>query len=95
MKISGTEYEKVMRLVQDHLDTADSPTPSADATESAVDPEEAKLIEEMVRRVEELPDVREDVVEDIRARIADGTYKINSAAVAELMLRRCRADRLK
>ena len=95
MKISGIEYEKVMRLVQDHLDAADSPTAATDLPDAALDPEETKLIEEMVRRVEEMPDVREDVVEDIRARIADGTYKINSAAVAELMLRRSRADRLK
>ena len=95
MKISDTEFEKVMRLIQERLDAADTQNSNTDSADVVLDPEEAKLVEEMVRRVEELPDVREDLVEDIRARIADGTYKINSAAVAELILRRAKADRLK
>lgn len=48
---------------------------------------QARELREARRALEALPDVREDKVADIRARIAAGTYRIDAAAIADKMIR--------
>jgi len=42
-----------------------------------------------------IPDIREDIVEDIKRRIESGEYKISGEDVAEMMMRRRAADRIR
>lgn len=43
----------------------------------------------------DVPEIREDVVEDLRERIQRGEYKIDGREVADMMLRRLRADKIR
>ncbi len=56
-------------------------------------------LEQGIRVAEEalasVPDVRESVVEDLRRRINSGEYKISGEEVADMMLRRRAADRIR
>ena len=42
-----------------------------------------------------VPDIREDFVNDLKERIAKGEYKISGAEVAEMMIRRLEADKIR
>jgi anti-sigma28 factor (negative regulator of flagellin synthesis) len=42
-----------------------------------------------------VPDVREDLVSDLKKRIEKGNYKITGDEIAEMMLRRLAADRIR
>ncbi len=54
---------------------------------------------EEVQRVKDLldesPDVREDLVQAIKARIESGTYHVSGEDIADLMVRRAFADTIK
>jgi len=43
----------------------------------------------------EVPDVREDVVGELKARVDRGDYKVTGDEIAEMMLRRLAADRIR
>ena len=43
----------------------------------------------------EAPDVREDLVQELRERIQRGEYNISADEIAEMMLRRLAADRIR
>lgn len=45
--------------------------------------------------LKDIPDIREDIVEDLRKRIANGEYKVSGEDVADMMMRRRAADRLR
>lgn len=45
--------------------------------------------------LESVPDVREDVVNEIKARIERGEYKVDPEEVGEMMIRRMRADKIR
>jgi negative regulator of flagellin synthesis FlgM len=45
--------------------------------------------------LKQIPDVREDVVEDLRRRIESGEYQVSGEDVADMMMRRRAADRLR
>lgn len=42
-----------------------------------------------------IPDVREDLVADLKAKIERGEYSVSGEDVAEMMLRRMRADSIR
>lgn len=42
-----------------------------------------------------VPDTRDDIVEDLRKRIAEGEYKVSGEDVADMMMRRRAADRIR
>jgi anti-sigma28 factor (negative regulator of flagellin synthesis) len=42
-----------------------------------------------------VPDVRESLVRDLRERIERGEYKVSAEEIAEMMLRRLAADRMR
>lgn len=41
----------------------------------------------------DVPDIREDIVNDLKERISKGEYKIDGKEVADMMLRRLKADK--
>lgn len=45
--------------------------------------------------LESIPDVRADVVESLKKRIAEGTYKVTGEEIADMMVRRRLADRIR
>jgi flagellar biosynthesis anti-sigma factor FlgM len=45
--------------------------------------------------VEALPDVREDLVQALKARVEAGTYHVSSDEIADLMIRRTWADSMR
>ncbi|MCC6484822.1 MAG: flagellar biosynthesis anti-sigma factor FlgM [Armatimonadetes bacterium] len=54
-----------------------------------------EAIEVAMKAMEEVPDVREDVVADLKARIESGQYKVAGEDVADMMIRRMKADRIR
>jgi flagellar biosynthesis anti-sigma factor FlgM len=42
-----------------------------------------------------IPDTREEIIENIRKRIEAGEYKVNGEDVADMMMRRRAADRIR
>jgi len=58
--------------------------PSGDSVELST---EAKIMQEAVKVLETLPDVREEKVEQIKQQIADGTYEIDSKKISEKMIK--------
>ena len=47
---------------------------------------EAKIMQEAIKVLETLPDVREEKVAQIRERIEEGTYQVDGRKVAEKMI---------
>lgn len=45
--------------------------------------------------LKEIPDTRDEIVEELRKRIEGGDYKVSGEDVAEMMMRRRAADRLR
>ncbi|MCE5321884.1 flagellar biosynthesis anti-sigma factor FlgM [bacterium] len=43
----------------------------------------------------DVPDIREDIVNKLKDQIAKGEYKIDGKEVAEMMIRRLEADRIR
>jgi flagellar biosynthesis anti-sigma factor FlgM len=46
-------------------------------------------------KLAELPEVREDIVAALKARVDSGTYNVSSEEIADLMVRRAYADRIR
>jgi negative regulator of flagellin synthesis FlgM len=42
-----------------------------------------------------VPDVREDIVASLKEKIQNGTYKVSSEEIADMMIRRLSADRIR
>ena len=59
---------------------------------SPVEQAEARHVAEIVDKE---PEVREDVVASLRARIESGGYQVSGEQIAEMMVRRCLADRVR
>ncbi|MCF8127234.1 MAG: flagellar biosynthesis anti-sigma factor FlgM [Deltaproteobacteria bacterium] len=57
--------------------------PSGDSVELST---EAKIMQEAIKVLGTLPDVREEKVEQIKQQIADGTYEIDSKKISEKMI---------
>ena len=45
--------------------------------------------------LESVPDVRSEVVEELKKRISSGEYNVSGEEIAEMMLRRLRADKVR
>ena len=108
MRVSGEEVLRVSKLgpdgvisVMGNVSTAParrggSQLPAASEFvlyhPASADKAEARRVAEMV---EKEPDVREDVVASLRARIESGGYQVSGEQIAEMMVRRCLADRVR
>jgi flagellar biosynthesis anti-sigma factor FlgM len=45
--------------------------------------------------LESIPDIRMDLVEPLKKAIEEGTYKVSGADIADMMIRRRQADRIR
>ncbi len=49
--------------------------------------EQARLLASSLEAVEQAPDIRAEVVQELRAQVNDGTYRVNVNQIAARMLR--------
>lgn len=50
-------------------------------------------IESATAALQDVPDIREDIVSDLKARISAGEYVVSGEEVADMLLRRLKADK--
>ena len=63
-----------------------------DSLPKSVEPDAAEVAK-VVEMVKNAPDVRDDIVMQLKERIESGEYKISGEEITEMMIRRMRADR--
>ena len=87
MKISQEQLNIVLEGKANTLDAA-----KVDA--AVIRLTDAELIKEMVKKVERAPD-RVHMVDELKAKIASGNYNPSGEEIADAMIRRSIADRIK
>ena len=88
MKISMEEVERIRQSI-----TLDSELPIGTVVEEVMTrSEEVQAVKD---KLAQLPEVREDIVAALKARIDTGTYNVSSEEIADLMVRRAFADRIR
>lgn len=95
MRVSGDEFVRVSELradAQPVFGTASLRELMMEDRTSSVTAREARRVAESL---ESVMDVREDIVASLKERIEAGTYQVSGEAIAEMMIRRSRADRLR
>ena len=93
MKISTHEVEQIRKIGSgEHIGDE---TPRGSMThimESSTAPD---VIHEVASIVGATPDVREEVIAAIKARTSSGTYRVSSEDIADLIVRRALADKVR
>ena len=88
MKISLEEVDRIR-----HSITPDSDLPMGTVLEDVrTRSEEVQSVKD---NLAQLPEVREDIVAALKARIDTGTYNVSSEEIADLMVRRAYADSIR
>ena len=93
MEISGNQsigIDAYVNQVQDknQAGTPDNkPEKSAVKTDTVVISEAAKRVQEARRQLDEIPDVREEKVAQLRSQIQNGTYEIDADKIAGKMIK--------
>ena len=103
MRVSGEEYLRLSHLRPDYSGSTVAVAAGSMATASVRplsiesldtrERDEARRVADFIE--EQLPDVREEVVASLRARIESGNYQVSGDQVAEMMIRRLIADRIR
>lgn len=88
MQISDAQVKMVREMLAHEIQEMDLPL------ESYPRPEDAGLIKEVVQSVHDLP-VREDRVAELKAKIEAGQYNPTGDEIADAMIRRAVADRIR
>ena len=65
----------------------DKPEKTAVKSDTVVISDAARRIQEARKQLEEIPDVREDKVSQLREQIQNGTYEINAEKIAGKMIK--------
>ncbi|MDH7482241.1 MAG: flagellar biosynthesis anti-sigma factor FlgM [Armatimonadota bacterium] len=101
MQISAIEVAKLLAAESTRLGKQKTPDlefkeiTADELPESKIVEPDAAEVERVVQMVKEMPDVREEIVMRLKERIEKGEYKISGEEIAEMMLRRMRADRIR
>ena len=88
-KSQGIQIDAYVNQVHDKnkVDPSNNKTDKAAAkTDTVVISDAAKRIQEIRNQLDEIPDVREDKVAQLRNQIENGTYKINADKIAEKII---------
>ena len=89
-KNTGIQVDTYVNQVHDKNNgesAAEKADNTAAKTDTVVISDAAKRIQEARAQLDEIPDVREDIVADLRKQIQNGTYKINAEKTAEKLLK--------
>lgn len=89
MRISDTEVKKI--LTKSVIQDIESLMEGIDDPQYEIDPQ---MVKRLTREVIEMPD-RDDFVAEIKARIEKGEYKPTGEEIADAMIRRSIADRVR
>lgn len=102
MKISVEEVSRILAIMPtERKGSAVQDQESSPADSGAADSLGARLVagtapaqevREIKRLVNELPDVREDRVQALKAQIDSGNYHVSGEEIADLIIRRTLAD---
>ena len=98
MKISDQEVSRL--LSYSRLERTGTASQTAAATDVAVVRTAARVdistqaqeVRRVTELIKQLPDVRADRVQALKAQIENGTYHVSSEDIADLMIRRALAD---
>lgn len=91
MRISDAEVQRILQKQASLVADIDSIADGIDEPTYEIDPQ---FVKELARRVNEMPD-RDDFITELKARIAAGTYSPTGDEIAEAMIRRAIADRVR
>lgn len=97
MRISDNEVKKILSQTADAGATPTHTLLVEEIKEIGAEAErraDAEIVKQVVQDVIQTPD-REDMISDLRARIEAGTYNPSGDDIAEAMIRRSIADRIK
>ncbi|MGE5484583.1 MAG: flagellar biosynthesis anti-sigma factor FlgM [Ignavibacteriales bacterium] len=99
MKISRSQIDSALKIQSEKVQQQGvkqdkDRVATAKADELSISPQ-ASEVRKLKEVIAAMPDERADKVEAISKRIAEGTYEVKAADIAEMMLRRSIADRLK
>ena len=87
MRISDEQLKKVLE------NGGHSLVPTEDGFVASPRPEDETLIKTLTTEILEMPD-RENMIEELKAKIAAGEYNPSGADIADTMIRRAIADRI-
>ena len=89
-KTQGIQIDAYVKQVHDNNKTGpadEQPDKSAPKTDTVVISDAAKRVQEARAQLDEIPDVREDKVAELRSQIQDGTYQVDAEKTADKLLR--------
>lgn len=99
MIISGKQIQSIMKVYTDQNKVAKSDKPAGASPASKKDEvilsTQAQEFGQIYQAIRAMPEVREDKVKELAERIAQGDYSVDAREVAEKMLGRLMADRLR
>ncbi len=99
MIISGKQIQSIMKVYTDQNKITQSQRPAGVAPAGKKDEvilsTQAQEFGQIYQAIKAMPDVREDKVRELSARIAQGNYSVDAKEVAEKMLGRIMADRIR
>ncbi len=99
MIISGKQIQSIMKVYTDQNKVAQN-AKAADVSPASKKDEvilstQAQEFGQIYQAIKALPDVREDKVRELSEKIAQGNYSVDAKEVAEKMLGRLMADRIR
>lgn len=99
MKISKSEYGRAAANPVGEQKILPEQRPRTKAQRCAVEKSQLTPLEQGILTAEEAlrntPDVREEIVARLKESIDKGEYSVNGEEVADMMIRRLRADRVR
>ena len=89
-KSQGIQIDAYVKQVHDNNKAgpaAEQPDKSAPKTDTVVISEAAKKVQEARAQLNDIPDVREDKVAELRNQIQNGTYQVDAEKTADKLLK--------
>lgn len=98
MIISGKQVQEMLRLYADQNQKAKQavrPQQSAAKRDEVVLSPKAQEFAQLLQQAKAAPDVREDKVAELKAKLDSGNYSVDAKDIADKMIGRVLADRLR
>ena len=98
MRISNEELRRIAEqsyagaAVQERQIHSEDVVPRGESVVSALESPDMKMISEALAQV---PDTRDQIVASLKERIESGSYQVSGEQIAEMMVRRALADRIR
>lgn len=98
MIISGKQIQSIVKAYGEQTKVSKSAQPPASPAQKkdeVILSSQAQEFSQVLQTVRNLPAVREDKVKELAEKVASGTYKVDSKDIADQMIGRMLADRLR